>query len=109
MVDRIENIDSNQTINIVEGSNPLSIDEFTINDITLYPNPATNTIHFTYPENQQEIAISIIDIQGKVVKEQHFNNTIQEQTINISDMASGVYFVSIDDTQRTVVKKIVVL
>lgn len=109
MIDRIEDLDVNQTLHIVEGSNPLTIDEFTINDITLYPNPATNAIHFTYPENQQEIAISIMDIQGKVIKKQHSNTTIQEQTINISDMASGVYFVSIGTTQRTVVKKIVVL
>lgn len=109
MIDRIEDLDVNQTLHIVEGSNPLTIDEFTINDITLYPNPATNAIHFTHPENQQEIAISIMDIQGKVIKKQHFDTTIQEQTINISNMASGVYFVSIDDTQKTVVKKIVIL
>ncbi|WP_299766754.1 FG-GAP-like repeat-containing protein [uncultured Dokdonia sp.] len=109
MIDHIENIDSNQTINIIEGSHPLRLDEFTINDITLYPNPATNAIHFTHPENQQEIAISIIDIQGKVIKKQHFDSTIQEQTINISDIASGIYFISIDDTQKTVIKKIVIL
>ncbi|GGG23961.1 hypothetical protein GCM10011344_25890 [Dokdonia pacifica] len=109
MIDRIEDIDVNQTIHIVEGSNPLRIDEFTVNDITLYPNPAKNNIHFTYPENQQEITISIIDMQGKVVKTQRFDSPSRDHTIDISNMAGGVYFISINNNTTTFIKKMVVI
>ena len=109
MVDRIEDIDPNQTITILEGSNPLSTEEFTTNEMTVYPNPATNTIHFTYSGNQHTLDVTIIDIHGKVLKRQQINNTNQEHSIDLSNLAGGIYFLSMNDTDKTIVKKIIVL
>jgi hypothetical protein len=109
MADRIEDIDPNQTITILEGSNPLSTEEFTTNEMTVYPNPATNTIHFTYSGNQHTLDVTIIDIHGKVLKRQQINNTNQEHSIDLSNLAGGIYFLSMNDTDKTIVKKIIVL
>ncbi|WP_299217729.1 FG-GAP-like repeat-containing protein [uncultured Dokdonia sp.] len=109
MIDRLENIDSNQTITILEGSSPLNIEEFVSNDLMVYPNPATNTIHFTYLGNEQLVDIRIIDIHGKIIKTQRILNTNQEHTMDLSNLAAGVYFLSIKDRDRNIVKKIILL
>ncbi|MEP0263023.1 T9SS type A sorting domain-containing protein, partial [Dokdonia sp.] len=108
MIDRIENITANQTITIVEGSNPLSTESFNTTNFSVYPNPATLNINFTYTSNQQIITAYIIDIQGKVIKERNLDTLDQEQRIDVSDIASGVYFLSLSEEDKTTVKKIVI-
>ena len=108
MIDRIENIESNQSITIVEGSNPLSTEEFLTQEITVYPNPTKNTVYFTYSGNQQAVDATILDIQGKIMKTQRINPTSQEHSIDVSNLAGGIYFLSIFDNDKTSVKKIIV-
>ncbi len=110
ITDRIEDIDPNQSITIVEGSNPLSAEEFVANNISVYPNPATQQITFKYSTNQEALTTTITDIHGKVIQTRHFQNqnTSQEHTLDISAMATGIYFLSIRDSDKTIVKKIIV-
>lgn len=108
IIDRIENIDPNQSITMVEGSNPLSTEEFLTQEITVYPNPTKNSVYFTYSGNQQVADATILDIQGKIMKTQRINPTSQEHSIDVSNLAGGIYFLSIRDSDKTSVKKIIV-
>lgn len=54
--------------------------------ITLYPNPATDKLFVNVPNAE----ISIMDLQGKLVKQ-----TSNETTLDVSQLQQGVYFVKV--------------
>lgn len=108
MVDRIENVDANQTMTIIEGSNPLNTESFNTSSFNIYPNPTSSNINITYTGSAQAIDVYIVDIQGKIIKERNFETSTQEKHIDVSDVASGVYFISIFEGDKKTVRKIVV-
>ena len=66
---------------------------------TLYPNPAQNEVTF---EDKSQMGISnvvIMNLLGEKVKEFSMSNT-SNNTIDISELNSGVYFVSLFDNRR---------
>ncbi|AXG69323.1 pregnancy-associated plasma protein-A [Kordia sp. SMS9] len=75
--------------------------------ISMYPNPAQNEITIAANEGILLENITIIDINGKVVKSVTLKNQIQNR-IDINDISSGVYFVNIrTNTGKTVIKKLI--
>lgn len=85
----------------------LSIDETknVSNSFSVYPNPATNVVNIKSSVNASIQTVSITDLNGRTVK----TNTVSgnEAQINISDLASGVYMMSINSDEGSVTKKIV--
>ncbi len=59
------------------------------NEILYYPNPAENIL---YVETDSEATVTISSLEGSIIKTQ---NTGASSTINISDIASGVYILSV--------------
>lgn len=75
------------------------IREITDNNIRIYPNPAHNQLFI-----QSDAAISsinILNVEGRIVQ------TGQSQTIDISGLAKGMYFIQIKTEKRTYTKKFV--
>ncbi|MCF6364689.1 MAG: T9SS type A sorting domain-containing protein [Bacteroidales bacterium] len=65
-------------------------------EINIYPNPASNFLHIDYNKNPAEnYTISIYNIQGKQV---FVKNNFEENTIDISNLVKGLYFVRITDS-----------
>jgi hypothetical protein len=78
----------------------LSNDKFNnTNIVSLFPNPANDFIQLS---NIDQANIVITDMTGKVVLNQ--NNVSKDASINISNLTSGVYFVSVnaENTQETI-------
>ena len=70
-------------------------------EIQIYPNPAQNQI--TINNGLLVIGrIQILDITGKIVKQVISNNT--KQTIDISELNKGIYFVKVGERVRKIVK-----
>ena len=69
----------------------------------IHPNPATTTIFVESAENAQ---VNIIDLTGRCVKEVVISNTVS--SINIEDVESGVYFISVQQGDNNYVEKLVV-
>jgi hypothetical protein len=61
-----------------------------LNGIELYPNPAKNEFTLVH-SNSQYYTIQLVDVSGRILKT--INATENKVNINISDLASGVYFV----------------
>jgi len=68
----------------------------------IYPNPAQNQITIS---NKQSVIgnIQILDITGKIVKELTSNNS--KQTIDISELHKGIYFVKFGETVQKLIKE----
>ncbi|MDG5491686.1 PQQ-dependent sugar dehydrogenase [Psychroserpens sp. SPM9] len=87
----------------------LSVDEPSISDIKMYPNPATNNVTFDLLNNSNPIQeINIHDVQGKLVTSRT-NFDAQLITISTKALTSGLYLVEIISSQgRKSIRKLVV-
>lgn len=87
--------------------NLLSVDKVVAdNKLAIYPNPSKNLINISNSENILLTNANITDLNGRTVKTVQLNGVTTAQ-INISDLASGVYMMSINSDQGSVTKKIV--
>jgi len=73
-----------------------------LNKLKLYPNPVINQLNLDYEETQIKL-VSITDNQGKIV----FKFRSEANTIDISSLSKGVYFVNFIFGEEVVVKKII--
>ena len=69
-------------------------------EFKLFPNPAVNTVNV----NGENIArIQFVNMSGQVIKD--FKTTINRNKIQISNLASGVYFINVYGTSGELVTK----
>lgn len=73
------------------------------NSIFIYPNPATSQLNFLVKNNSSIDDISINDISGKII---YKSNTISN-TIDVSNLSAGVYFVTFKSDRNSVTKKFI--
>ena len=64
-----------------------------INDLSIYPNPASDHISLIFPEGFEPTKGEIFDIMGRKVK----NNIQDFEEINISGLSSGIYIIKAKD------------
>jgi hypothetical protein len=68
---------------------PLSVDSFGLNTISLYPNPARETINLSIPFDYENFSATIYDLSGRLVK------TVTTPTaIDITELNSGMYILN---------------
>lgn len=86
----------------------IGIEEYRPNaSINVYPNPSSEIIYYSIPENCKVATIRIIDIAGKLV----YNTTnITSNQIDINNFAAGLYFMQFisDESPQPVTKKFIV-
>jgi hypothetical protein len=72
------------------------------NDFRIYPNPATD--HFNIDTKLVDYKLQIYNTKGEVIFEDK-----NQSKVEVSDMAPGIYFVTISDREgRQLIKKLVV-
>lgn len=82
------------------------------NAVTLYPNPTGDATTITMNlDRAQEMVISVIDLQGKLVMpavHKNFGSGLQRYVLNTTDLKDGLYFVQVaSPTQTTRIKTVV--
>lgn len=71
----------------------------------LYPNPTTGIFYIRFGKSLENAIIHIIDNNGKVIQQMKASGT--QVTFDLSSMASGVYFVRINDGGNVILKKVI--
>ena len=77
-----------------------------LNPLKVYPNPTSGKIQIDFSRALLNSYIRIYSIQGKFVKEEKMNSSKME--IDISDLPSGNYMITIWDVGQMVAREIVV-
>lgn len=79
-----------------------------VENIEVYPNPASNEIYISIPDKiNEEIEVSLFDCRGENLKNWHFN-TSNFQTIKLNKISAGIYQMRIVSQSISVSKKIVI-
>ncbi len=81
---------------------PESLLEYNLNELLIYPNPAVDVLNLRLPSNSLNKVMTIINSQGLIVKSTIINNTFQ--TINVADLASGIYLIQIDGQEARMMR-----
>ncbi|MBC7641850.1 MAG: T9SS type A sorting domain-containing protein [Flavobacterium sp.] len=88
----------------------LANDSFNFENFSLYPNPNNGnfTVKFDSGSNSK-INITVNDIRGRKISEKNYNNTgLFSENIQLNNVQSGIYLVTIKDGEKQIVKKIVI-
>ena len=77
--------------------------------VSFFPNPTKDILYI----NKGTIAdanysVSIVDIQGKTVLSQSFENTSLVEQINVSQLPKGIYMAILETNSQSITKKIVI-
>lgn len=91
--------DNQYVMNIV--GNTLSVDSFTLDAISVAPNPATNYISINFPASISEFTTELYDITGKLVLTS--NN---KDRMDVSQLQAGIYILRISTNDGTISKRI---
>ncbi len=84
----------------------LSIDEFSKDSLTIYPNPTQTEVSISTRKNLGNVAITLVDINGRVVLKtrKELFNTIR---LNTSQLQSGLYILNIKGNNFNFNEKII--
>jgi len=103
-IDQLDNPNSNEIINIVEGQ-VLGTEDFNLNSkILLYPNPSKNNITLKFNFNKERVSVRIYSITGELVYQKEMSG-IYEEFIDITHLDTGLYFISVENQTVKMIKK----
>ena len=85
----------------------LAISEVVFKDFKIYPNPASNELSVYSQYLNSVHLVTIFNLQGQVVFVANLKAMNQKITVDISDLASGVYILQLDSEEKTARKKLI--
>lgn len=87
---------------------PVATNEILTNDDwVIYPNPATNMLNYEINKKTYSPQLSILNLTGDIVINK--NNVLENGSIDISFLPSGVYFIKIQHQQGVFCKQIIII
>ena len=75
----------------------LNVDDNTITEVGLYPNPATDIVNLTVPNGAIIEEVTVFDIRGRAVVKHQF--TAGDYSFNVSSLETAVYLLQIKTDQ----------
>ena len=101
-VDVFNNVSVNQTLEITEGQT-LSSEIYSLDEITVFPNPADDYITVKSNHNLDDAIISMFDLNGRRVL--NYKNESDDGIINISGLSAGEYVLRIITSDQDIYSK----
>lgn len=91
---------------------PLSVaeNEISINDLVVYPNPNNGYFNIQFTSTSgNEIKVNVHDVRGREIFYKSYNTSgLFNESLQLDNVQSGIYLVTVQDGARKEVKKIVV-
>ncbi len=76
---------------------------------SLYPNPANDFVTISTGLNSGDVSVLVYDFTGKLIENKQIKNAGTTVQYTTSELANGVYILSIKTSDKTVTKKLTVL
>ena len=75
--------------------------------VAIYPNPARKVMNIGNSSNVQLERALIYDINGRLIKSVDLGNMDREASVNVANLASGVYLVQLEAEGATAIKRLI--
>ena len=85
----------------------LSVEDFELNSISMYPNPAKNQVSLSWNKGEQ-VSVKVYNSLGKMMYYTKKQSLLDPLNIDTSQYNSGLYFVSINTIKGVVTKKLII-
>ena len=85
----------------------LRVNKFDLDAISIYPNPASYEINILWHKNDST-SIKIYNSLGKLLYYSKNNSLINPLKIDVSQFATGFYFIKINTNEGAIVKKLII-
>ncbi|PQV51370.1 poly(beta-D-mannuronate) lyase [Jejuia pallidilutea] len=86
----------------------LSINDMSKEDIKLFPNPVRNGMLYLSKTNNNLDKLTIYNISGKAILTKNLNARLSKETIDVSSISEGFYFVEIVKGSSKHISKIII-
>jgi Secretion system C-terminal sorting domain len=92
------------------GDKLVGIEENLDVDFQIFPNPASEYANLQLvTQSAADFHVVITNISGQIMKQEYFANTAVINTnLDVSDLASGIYFVQVTSENKVMTKKLVI-
>ncbi len=82
-------------------------ESYSNNSITISPNPFSTLTTITFSSEQKNTIIKVVNVLGETIQQLTTSN--QQLTLDMSNVAKGIYFVRIEDEKKNVVNRKIVV
>jgi uncharacterized repeat protein (TIGR01451 family) len=107
-----EAIITNTTINTLVAPVALNESKLDVSNFIIYPNPANSEVMIQFETKEMgDVKLELYNIMGEVVKTKSIRNTQKGnnlESLNLIDVASGIYFVKVKTATTQSVQKLVI-
>ncbi len=86
---------------------PLAIAEAESHILSVYPNPAIESVNITLPEGNANYQLTLFDLNGKQLMSRTINAGCDLYTLDVSHLTSGIYLISIFNDNDAFTAKVV--
>ncbi len=86
----------------------MGVSELANDDFSLYPNPCEDVLHLRYSISDIRYPkFELLDASGRVMKSVEQAKGVDHQTIDVSDLPAGMYFIRMQSEDNVSMRKIV--
>jgi sugar lactone lactonase YvrE len=103
----------NNRIRKVTNAGQMGIEQFAVNkeQLTIYPNPATNSLQVSFAGNSEGSTLVMTDVLGNTIKEFKIENAgapSESFKIDAGGVEAGVYFITLTSGATATTRKVVI-
>src|SRR5690606_2334890 len=102
IIDNILNPDINMLHTVIEGQT-LSIQDETLSDLVMYPNPTENVLNFKSSADISNKVATIFDVNGKRI----FSSKLNNKSLDVTKLQSGFYIIRLEEKGKIINRKFV--
>ena len=92
---------------IVNVTDPLSINDYNIIQLDVYPNPASEIVNIKLNTLNEVADLEIYNMLGKVVMKKSYDFNSGNLPLNISELSSGVYILKVSNSDSSSYKRFI--
>ena len=95
--------------NFTMGGPTTGIRDQNVGQLNAYPNPTNDfyTIDLYDVNTLEELTVSVISMDGKVINTEFYNNVSNELTLDLRSLETGVYMVELSSSKQTWINRVI--
>ena len=102
-----DDTNNNDIPDYLEAEVALAVNDFERANFSIYPNPVSDVANFRFDNGLQIEQAKIYAIDGSLVKT-FSEKQLSANSVNVSELMSGVYFIQLKSGKSTIAKKLIV-